>query len=158
MKSRIEMKPIAVVFILLYVWTLTSIANTTANATEPTKCSTTGLQELSTKEMRSKLTHTQSIEPPCCGRNLKLNGTLVLLVVVGEAGDVSCVELVSGDPMIVDSAIRSVAKWRFKPYRAAGQAKTFYGRLAIRFRATDRAVVFKVIDQGPATPSTPTTP
>jgi len=147
-----------VVFILLYVWTLTSVGNTAANqATEPTKCSTTGLQELSTKEMRSKLTHTQSIETPCCGRNLNLKGTLVLLVGVGETGDVSCVELVSGHPMIVDSAIRSVAKWRFKPYRAAGQAKTFYGRLAIRFRATDRAVVFKVIDEAPATLSTPTT-
>jgi outer membrane biosynthesis protein TonB len=158
MKSKIEGKSAMMALILLGALALTSAASTTTNqATEPSKCSITGLQELPTKSMRSKLRQTQSIDPPCCGRNLNLKGTIVLLVVVGEFGDVSCVELVSGDPMIVNSAIRSVAKWRFKPYPASGQPRTFYGRLAIKFHATERTVTFKVIDQSPTTPSTPTT-
>jgi outer membrane biosynthesis protein TonB len=158
MKSRIEEKSAAMALILLGGWALTSAASTTTNqVTEPSKCSITGLQELSTKNMRSKLRQIQSIDPPCCGRNLNLKGTMVLLVVVGETGGVSCVELVSGEPMIVNSAIRSVGKWRFKPYPTRGQPRAFYGRLAIKFHATERTVTFKVIDQSPMTPSTPST-
>ena len=156
MKNRIEGKSAVIALILLAALALTSAASTTNQATEPSKCSITGLQELSTKNIKSKLRQTQSIDPPCCGRNLNLKGTMVLLVVVGETGDVSCVELVSGDPMIVNSAIRSVAKWRFKPYPTRGQPRAFYGHLAIKFHATERTVTFKVIDQSPTTPSTPT--
>ncbi len=157
MKSRTEERSAVMALILLGALALTSAASTTTNqATEPSKCSITGLQELSTKNMRSKLRQTQSIDPPCCGRNLNLKGTIVLLVVVRESGDVSCVELVSGDPMIVNSAIRSVAKWRFKPYPTRGQPRAFYGRLAIKFHATERTVTFKVIDHSPTTPPTPT--
>jgi outer membrane biosynthesis protein TonB len=144
MKSRIEGKSAVMALILLGAFGVTSVASTATNqATEPSKCSIAGLQELSTKNMRSKLRQTQSIDPPCCGRNLNVKGTIVLLVVVGESGDVSCVELVSGDPMIVNSAIRSVARWRFKPYRSRGQPRIFYGRLAIKFHATELTVTFK---------------
>jgi len=109
MKSRIEMKTVVTLLIALCAWALTSIASATARqGPEPNKCSTAGLVELSAKQMRSRLKHTQAIDPPCCGRNFDLKGTIVLLVVAGETGDVTCVELVSGDPMVVTSTIQSV--------------------------------------------------
>jgi TonB family protein len=152
------MKPVVTIFIFLCAWVLTSAASATKNqGTEPNKCSTTGLAEHSAKDMRSRLKHTQPIDPPCCGRNLDLKGTIVLLVVVGETGDVICVELVSGDPMIADSAVHSVAKWKFQPHVAKGQPSAFYGRVSIRFHATERAVTFKVTDEPPKAQSTPTT-
>jgi outer membrane biosynthesis protein TonB len=158
MKSRIKMKPVLTLFILLCAWVLTSAANAATNqGTEPNKCSTVGFAELSGKDMRSRLKHTQSIDPPCCGRNLDLKGTIVLLVVVGETGDVTCIELVSGDPMIVNSAIHSVATWKFQPQVAKGQSRAFYGRLSIKFHATEQAVTFKVTTEPSKVQSTPTT-
>ena len=157
MKRKIDMKLVTVIFTLLMAWVATSTAATTNQSAEPNKCSTAGLQEVSPKDMKSKLRHTQSIDPPCCDRNLNLKGTLVFLVVIGERGDVTCVELVSGDPMIVNSAIHSVTKWRFQPDAVKGQPRAFYGRLAIKFHATERDVSFKVTDQLPKEPPTHTT-
>ena len=158
MKNRIKMKPVLTLFIFLCARVLASAASATTNqGTESNKCSTIGSAELSGKDMRSRLRHTQSIDPPCCGRNLDLKGTIVLLVVVGETGDVTCIELLSGDPMIVTSAIHSVAKWKFQPYLAKGQSRSFYGRLSIKFHATERAVTFKVTNEPPKVQSTPTT-
>jgi outer membrane biosynthesis protein TonB len=155
MKSRSEMKPLVTLLITLYAWALTASAST-RQMPEPNKCSTAGLVELSAKQMRSRLKHIQAIDPPCCSRNLDLKGTIVLLVVTGETGDVTCVELVSGDPVVVTSTIQSVAKWRFQPQIENGQRRAFYGHLAIKFHATERAVTFKVTDEPTNAKSTPT--
>ena len=150
MKSRIEGKSAAMAFILLGVSALVSDASTkTSQAAEANKCSTAGLVELSAKQMRSRVKHTQVIDPPCCGRNLDLKGTIVVLVVAGRTGEVTCVELVSGDPMLVTSTIQSVAKWRFRPEVENGPHRAFYGHLAIKFHATERAVTFKVVEAPP---------
>jgi len=70
----------------------------------------------------------------------------VLQVTVSETGDTTCAELVSGNPMVVGSAIRSVQKWKFLPLVTKRLHKAYYGRLAIKFHATETAVKFKVID------------
>lgn len=145
MKNRIKMNLILMLFVFVYTWT-SPAARTTNQNTEQGKCSTVGLEKLSSKDMRSRLKRSQPIDAPCCGRNLDLKGTIVLLVAVGETGDTTCVELVSGSPMIANSTIHSVAKWKFQPL-AKGHTKPFYGHLAIKFHATERAVTFKVIDE-----------
>jgi outer membrane biosynthesis protein TonB len=154
MKSQIEIKTVVTLLIALCALAPTSAAR---QGPEPNKCTTAGLAKLSSKQMRSRLKHTQAIDPPCCGRNFDLKGTVVLEVVVGENGDVTCVDLVSGDPMVVTSTIQSIAKWRFQPRAEKGQHVAYYGHLAIKFHATERTVTFKVVNESKKTESTPTT-
>ncbi len=124
---------------------------------ESTKCSVLGLKELSSKEMRSMLRQTKPIEPPCCAGTLNLKGTVVLDVSVSADGDVSCVDQISGHPLILTSAIHSVSGWKFEPYSTGGQRMSFHGKIAIKFHATERLVTFKVIDEPPKMAATSTT-
>jgi hypothetical protein len=146
MRSRIEKKPILASFIFLCAWALLSAASSGSQSTEPGKCSTLRLKELSSKEIRSRLRHTQPIDPPCCSGTLDLKGTVILDISVSANGDTTCVELISGHPLILTSAIHSVSGWRFEPYSTRGQREPFHGKLAIKFHATERAVSYKVVD------------
>ncbi|HET6933106.1 MAG TPA: energy transducer TonB [Candidatus Acidoferrum sp.] len=114
---------------------------------ESTKCSVIGMKEFSPKEMRARLRHTQPFDPPCCSGTLNLKGTVVLDVSVGPDGDVTCIDQVSGHPLILTSAMHSVSGWKFQAYSAGEQRRPFHGKLVIKFHATEGAVAFKVIDE-----------
>jgi hypothetical protein len=82
---------------------------------------------------------------------------MLLDVSVSADGDATCVDQISGHPLILTSAVHSVSGWKFEPYSADGQRKPFHGKLAIKFHATERVVTFKVIDEPTMIPSTLTT-
>ena len=103
-----------------------------------------GLKELSSKGMRSQLRHTTPLAPPCCAGTLDLTGTVVLDVSVSADGDTTCVDQVSGNPLILTSAIHSVSTWKFEPYLTNGQRVPFHEKVVIKFHATERVVTFKV--------------
>src|SRR5260221_94691 len=53
---------------------------------------------------------------PPLARQARIQGTVVLRVIVSNAGDVENVQLVSGHPMLAPSAIEAVRQWTYKPY------------------------------------------
>jgi TonB family protein len=55
-------------------------------------------------------------EYPPEARRGRVEGTVVLHVLISKAGDVATVELVSGDPMLAPAAIDAVKQWKYKPY------------------------------------------
>ena len=62
----------------------------------------------------AKLIHTVSpLYPPALGK--RMDGTVVLHVVVGKGGDVKSARYVSGAPRLVNSAVNAVLQWRYKP-------------------------------------------
>jgi len=76
---------------------------------------------------------------------LHINGTIVLEISVDSKGDVTCVQVVSGHPLIVGVAIDSVRKWRFQVYASKGIKKSFCGKVALRFQANEHRVRYRVI-------------
>ncbi len=51
----------------------------------------------------------------------KLQGEVVVRILVSETGDVETAEIVSGDPVLAKSALDAVKKWKFKPFIKNGK-------------------------------------
>ena len=88
---------------------------------------------------------TDPIDAPCCADMLHINGTIVLEISADPEGDVTCVQMVSGHPLIIGVAIDSVRRWKFQPYSSQGTKKSFCGQVALRFRANEHGVKFKIL-------------
>jgi TonB family protein len=50
-----------------------------------------------------------------------IQGRVWILIHVNESGDVENAEVVSGDPILADSALRAARKWKFKPFLKDGK-------------------------------------
>jgi len=64
---------------------------------------------------------------------------------VDANGEVTCVNIVSGHPLLIGSAIDSVRRWKFRSYLVNGMKKSFCGKVALRYEATDYAVKYEII-------------
>jgi TonB family protein len=53
---------------------------------------------------------------PPLARQARIQGTVVLSVVINKEGEVRDTKLVSGHPMLAPAAIEGVKQWRYKPY------------------------------------------
>jgi protein TonB len=63
---------------------------------------------------KAKLVHLVSpLYPPLIGK--RLDGTVVLHVIVGQNGAVNSTRYVSGPTNLKDSAVKAVLQWRYKP-------------------------------------------
>jgi len=65
----------------------------------------------------------QRIEPtyPPLARSARVQGDVVLSAIIDTNGHITNLQLVSGHPMLVPSAIAAVKQWRYKPYLLNGQ-------------------------------------
>jgi periplasmic protein TonB len=55
-------------------------------------------------------------EYPEEARRGRIQGMVLLHVLISKAGDIAKVEVVSGDPALVPAAIEAVKQWKYKPY------------------------------------------
>jgi len=64
----------------------------------------------------------QKIEPtyPTLARSARVQGEVILSAVIDANGQITNLQLVSGHPMLVPSAIAAVKQWRYKPYLLNG--------------------------------------
>lgn len=108
-------------------------------------CCTSDDERLSPQQVRVLLQKTEPIHAPCCADMLHISGTIVLAISVDANGEVTCVEMVSGHPLIIGGAIDSVRQWKFRPYALQGLKKSFCGRVVLRYQANEYAVKYKVI-------------
>jgi len=65
----------------------------------------------------------QKLEPsyPPLARAARVQGEVILSAVIDTNGEIKNLQLVSGHPMLVPSAIAAVRQWRYKPYLLNGQ-------------------------------------
>jgi TonB family protein len=62
---------------------------------------------------KAKLVHMVSpVYPPLLGK--RMDGTVVLRVIIGENGSVKSARPVSGPPNLRDSAVKAVLQWKYK--------------------------------------------
>ena len=70
--------------------------------------------------------------PPEAGR-ARIEGTVLLLAVIGTDGTVKDVRVESGLPMLAQAAIDAVKQWRYKPYLVDGEPVEVDSRITINF-------------------------
>lgn len=61
-------------------------------------------------------------EYPAMARQLKIQGTVELEALVSETGEVTKVDIISGNPMLTAPAANAVKHWRFRPFLEDGKA------------------------------------
>jgi hypothetical protein len=84
---------------------------------------------LTTQEMRKRILKKVPIQQPGKGT---FRGKTKLLINVGKNGEVVCAEVLNGNPLMFDSVLSSVRKWRFSRYiDKSGKATPYSGELEI---------------------------
>jgi TonB family protein len=102
-------------------------------------------EKLSQSQAKALVKKTEPIHVPCCADMLHISGTVVLAISVDAQGNVTCVQMVSGNPLITGVAIDSVRQWKFEPYTSKGIKKSFCGQVTFHFQANEHAVKYKII-------------
>jgi len=82
---------------------------------------------------QGNLIHDVKPQYPPQARHAKLEGTVVLLAVIGKDGSVQDVQVKSGAPLLVQAAIEAVKEWRYKPYLLNGQPVEVDTQIVINF-------------------------
>ena len=81
----------------------------------------------------NRLIHKVEPQYPELARQRKIQGPVVLDVQVLGDGSVGDVQIVSGDPLLADSAVRAVQQWRYEPDSVNGQPVATQTRIAFKF-------------------------
>jgi len=66
----------------------------------------------------------QRVEPvyPRLARQLRREGRVELSAIIATDGSIQSLEVISGDPLLVHSALDAVWQWRYRPTILNGQA------------------------------------
>ncbi len=62
-----------------------------------------------------------------------IQGTVVLHGLISKEGDIIELTAVSGDPLLVKSAIKAVKQWKYKPYLLNGRAVEVDTQILVNF-------------------------
>jgi outer membrane biosynthesis protein TonB len=112
-------------------------------------CWTPKTEKLSPQQVKSMLLETEPIQPPLLGNQVHIESTVVLAIAVDANGKVTCLQYIAGHPLIFQSAIDSVRRWRFRPYVSRGRAKRFCGRIALKIKVDEQLVKYDVVEAPP---------
>ena len=67
------------------------------------------------------LTHRVEPSYPPLGRQLRHEGRVELHALIATDGTIQSLEVISGDPLFIHSALDAVGKWRYRPTILNGQ-------------------------------------
>jgi TonB family protein len=81
---------------------------------------------------------TQKASYPLEARALKLQGEVVVKIVVSATGEVESAVAVSGDPILAKSAADAAMKWKFKPFIKNGKPVKVSTKLPFDFAFSDK--------------------
>jgi TonB family protein len=84
--------------------------------------------------MEKLVTHRVDPEYPPAARRAKLQGVIVLDVVVGRDGSVMEVRALNGPEVLAQAARDALRWWRFEPYRVDGKAMVVETKVAMEFK------------------------
>ena len=74
---------------------------------------------------------------PPLARQARIQGTVVLNVVITKSGDIGTVRLVSGHPALAPAAIEAVKQWKYQPYLSNGEPVEVTTNVQINFSLSD---------------------
>lgn len=75
------------------------------------------------------------VEPsyPLLAKQMKVQGAVVLQALIGKAGNIEDLHVLSGPAILSSAAMEAVKQWRFKPYYQAGKAVDTEARITVNF-------------------------
>ena len=75
------------------------------------------------------------VEPnyPLLAKQMKIQGAVVLHVLIGRDGTIQHLQVLSGPTILSAAAREAVKQWRFKPYFESGQAVETEARITVNF-------------------------
>lgn len=83
--------------------------------------------------MRAVITRVQPAYPPTA-RQLRIEGSVELNIVIAETGEVDKVDIVSGNPMLTRPAADALRKWKFSPFTEGGKAVKAAAPVTVSFK------------------------
>lgn len=95
--------------------------------------------------MKVRLRHTVPVQPPGLGKDVRIKGIVVFVVGMDARGDVSCIRLVSGHPLLVAAAIDSVKQWKFQ-----AEVQPTCGKLVLALSTLKPDLRLKVLETEPS--------
>ena len=90
--------------------------------------------EVPSEIMQKLLTHRVEPDYPAAARKAKLQGIVVLKIVVGRDGSVVGIHPVNGPDVLVRSAMDALRGWKFEPYRVNGEPAAVETTVAFEFK------------------------
>ena len=73
------------------------------------------------------------IYPPLA-RQARIQGKVILRIVINPSGEVRDAQVVSGHPMLAPAAEEAVKKWRYMPYESDGKTLEIQTDVQVIFR------------------------
>jgi protein TonB len=73
-------------------------------------------------------------EYPPVARQLRIQGTVELAVLVAETGEVLKVDIVSGNPMFTGPSAQAVKRWKFRPFVENGKPIRVLAPVTVDFK------------------------
>lgn len=75
------------------------------------------------------------VEPnyPLLAKQMKIQGAVVLEVLIGRNGNIQHLDVLSGPAILSAAAREAVKRWRFRPYLQSGQAMETEARITVNF-------------------------
>jgi TonB family protein len=71
---------------------------------------------------------------PPLARQARIQGTVILRIIINRLGEVRDTQLVNGHPMLAPAAIEAVKKWRYIPYESDGETVEIQTDVRVIFR------------------------
>jgi len=94
----------------------------------------------------------QKADYPVEAAEKKLQGQVWIKILISETGDVESAEVISGDPILADSALRAAKKWKFKPFIKNGKPIKVSTKVPFDFAFSD-----KIMEKGVSADQSTTT-
>jgi TonB family protein len=70
---------------------------------------------------------------PPLARQARIQGQVILQVIIGKTGDVENVQLFSGHPMLAPAAIEAVKQWKYRPFLLNGEPVSVETQVQVNF-------------------------
>jgi len=99
-------------------------AKVTSNATERVQMSS-GTAEVVNRPVQPNY--------PLLARQMKVQGSVVLLALIGKDGEIQDLQVVSGPPILAGAAQDAVKQWHFKPHFQGAEAVEAQARITVNF-------------------------
>jgi TonB family protein len=86
-----------------------------------------------TETLLKSATHCVAPQMPALARQARIDGFVLLDILVDGKGKVACVQLVHGHPVLAGSAIDAAKEWTFRGRKQKRREVSFYGHLRFHF-------------------------
>jgi len=85
---------------------------------------------------KAKLARQVRPQYPPLARQARIQGTVKLTAVIGKDGSIQELQVVSGHPLLVPSALQAVKQWQYNPTLLNGQAVEVVTQIDVNFTLT----------------------